>query len=277
MQEHIKITNTSPRIQYVGDGTQREFFFPFAIFKPEHVEVFVANHRYAGGMTVLGAGETAGGSVILDEAPAEGALVTLRRRMAVERTTDFQPAGSFSARLINDEFDYLTAALQQVAADAETSLRLAATEPVIDMTLPSAEARAGRILAFDGDGRPEAESPDEFAGSIRHGMLRGLHGDDHPLYHTAERADAWMATKSLDDLRDGLAAKRYTSQEKSKLTRLPADAEANPPRVSEAEKMSGSEWEPRTFSPRDVVDLARRFAGSGSGVSACHAGRAQRR
>ncbi|HSO41259.1 MAG TPA: hypothetical protein VLR47_00185 [Rhodospirillales bacterium] len=239
MQEHIKITSTPPRIQYVGDGAQREFFFPFAIFKPEHLEVFLDGQRLAAGMTVLGAGETAGGSVILDAAPDEGMLVTVRRRIAVERTTDFQPAGAFSARLINDEFDYLTAALQQVAADAETSLRLAATEPVVDMTLPGVPARAGRMLAFDGLGRPLPESRDEVAGQLRHGKLRGLDGDDHSLYLTIERADAWMATKSLDDLRDGFSAKRYTTQEKGKLARLPGDAEANPPRVSEVESSLG--------------------------------------
>ena len=270
MQEHIKITAAPPRIQYVGDGAQREFFFPFAIFKPEHVEVFLDRERLASGMTVLGAGESAGGSVILDAAPAEGVLVTVRRRIVVERTTDFQPAGAFSARLINDEFDYLTAALQQVAADTETSLRIAPTEPIVDMTLPAVPGRAGRVLAFDADGRPRPESRDEVAGSLAHGKLRGLDGDDHPHYLTAPRAEAWMATKSLDDLRDGFAAKRYTAQEKGKLSALPGDAEANPPRVSEAEKLSGSEWEPRTFSPRDVVDLVHRFvppAGAGGGGS----------
>jgi hypothetical protein len=111
------------------------------------------------------------------------------------------------------------------------------------------------VLAFDAGGRPRPESRDEVAGSLVHGKLRGLDGDDHPHYLTAPRAEAWMATKSLDDLRDGFAAKRYTAQEKGKLSALPGDAEANPPRVSEAEKLSGSEWEPRTFSPRDVVDL----------------------
>jgi hypothetical protein len=273
MQEHIKITAAPPRIQYVGDGSQREFFFPFAIFRPEHVEVFLDGEQLASGMTVLGAGESAGGSVILDAAPAEGVLVTVRRRIAVERTTDFQPAGAFSARLINDEFDYLTAALQQVAADTETSLRIAPTEPIVDMTLPAVPGRAGRVLAFDADGRPRPESRDEVAGSLAHGKLRGLDGDDHPHYLTAARAEAWMATKSLDDLRDGFAAKRYTAQEKGKLSALPGDAEANPPRVSEAEKLSGSEWEPRTFSPRDVVDLVHRFvpsagaSGGGSNVS----------
>ncbi|HRK95646.1 MAG TPA: phage tail fiber protein, partial [Rhodospirillales bacterium] len=93
MQEHIKISNIPPRVQYVGDGGQTEFFFPFAIFRPEQVEVFLDGERHTGAMTVLGAGESAGGSVILGEAPGEGVLVTLRRRVAVERTTDFQPAG----------------------------------------------------------------------------------------------------------------------------------------------------------------------------------------
>ncbi|MCU0893268.1 MAG: hypothetical protein MUD06_02930 [Rhodospirillales bacterium] len=270
MQEHIKITAAPTRIQYVGDGSQREFFFPFAIFRPEHVEVFLDGGRLAAGVTVLGAGESAGGSVILDPPPGEGVLVTVRRRITVERTTDFQPAGAFSARLINDEFDYLTAALQQVAADTETSLRIAATEPVVDMTLPAVPGRAGRVLAFDGGGRPRPESRDELAASLGHGKLRGLDRDDHPHYLTAPRADAWMGTKSLDDLRDGFIAKRFTAQEKGKLAALPGNAEANPPRVSEAEKLLGSEWEPRTFSPRDVVDLVHRFVpppGNSSGDS----------
>lgn len=270
MQEHIKISAAPPRIQYVGDGVQREFFFPFAIFKPEHIEVFLDGERLASGVTVQGAGESAGGSAILQAAPGEGVLVTVRRRMVVERTTDFQPAGAFSARLINDEFDYLTAALQQVAADAETSLRLAPTEPIVDMTLPAVPARADRMLSFDADGRPRPESRDEVAGRLAHGNLRGLDGDDHAQYLTRQRADAWIETKSLDDLHDGFTVKRYSAQEKGKLAALPANAEANPPRVSEAEKLSGAEWEPRTFSPRDIVDLARRFvspAGGGSGVS----------
>jgi hypothetical protein len=190
MQEHIKITAAPPRIQYVGDGAQREFFFPFAIFKPEHVEVFLDGERLAAGMTVLGAGESAGGSVVLDAAPAEGVLVTVRRRIVVERTTDFQPAGAFSARLINDEFDYLTAALQQVAADTETSLRIAVTEPIVDMTLPAVPGRAGRVLAFDADGRPRRgrrqPRPWEAArarwrrpSALPHGPARrGLDGDE---------------------------------------------------------------------------------------------------
>lgn len=270
MQEHIKISAAPPRIQYVGDGVQREFFFPFAIFKPEHVEVFLDGERLASGVTVQGAGESAGGSAILQAAPGEGVLVTVRRRMVVERTTDFQPAGAFSARLINDEFDYLTAALQQVAADTETSLRLAPTEPIVDMTLPAVPARADRMLSFDASGRPRLESRHEVAGRLAHGNLSGLDGDDHAQYLTEQRADAWIATKSLDDLHDGFTVKRYSAQEKGKLAALPANAEANPPRVSEAEKLSGAEWEPRTFSPRDVVDLARRFVnpgGGGSGVS----------
>ncbi len=265
MQEHIKITNTPPRVQYVGDGMQREFFYPFAIFKSEHVEVFVGNVRLTGGMTVEGAGESAGGAVILDEAPGMGILVTVRRRIAIERTTDFQPAGAFSARLINDELDYLTAALQQVAADAEASLHLDATEPSVDMKLPAAPARAGRVLAFDANGRPTAESKDEIAAAIRHGAVRELGNDDHPQYLTTYRANTWLSTHSLDDLREGVTVKRYTNDDRNKLAAIPAGAEANPPRVSEQEKGALTETEARTFSPRDLGEVAARFGGGTGG------------
>jgi hypothetical protein len=270
MQEHIKISNIPPRIQYIGDGVQREFFFPFAIFKPEHVEVFVGDARLSGGMAVEGAGESAGGTVVLDEAPGEGVMVTVRRRIAVERTTDFQPAGAFSARLINDELDYLTAALQQVVADADMSLRLGPTEPVVDMTLPAAPGRAGRILSFDGEGRPAAERKDEIVAGVSHGALRQLANDDHPQYLTAYRADTWIGTKSLDDLREGVSVKRYSSADKSKLQALPTGAEANPPRVSEQEKLDGTQTEARTFSPSDVAEVAALYGGGGSGGAGVH-------
>ncbi len=173
MQEHIKITNTPPRVQYVGDGTQREFFFPFAIFKPEHVEVFVGNVRLTDGMTVEGAGESAGGAVILDEAPDMGILVTVRRHIAIERTTDFQPGGAFSARLINDELDYLTAALQQVAADAEASLHLDATEPSVDMSFP-----------------PRRRAPGGCSGSTIEPAARGKQRRDRRHHPSRRRARA---------------------------------------------------------------------------------------
>ncbi len=269
MQEHIKITNTPPRVQYVGDGVQREFFYPFAIFKPEHVEVFVGDVRLTGGMTVEGAGESAGGSVFLNEAPGIGVLVTVRRRIAVERTTDFQPAGAFSARLINDELDYLTAALQQVAADAEASLHLHATEPSVDTTLPAAPARAGRVLAFDADGRPKAESRDEIAAAIRHGAVRELGNDDHPQYLTTYRANIWLSTHSLDDLREGVTVKRYTNDDRNKLAAIPAGAEPNPPRISEQEKGALTETDARAFSPRDLAEVAARFGG-GTGGGGIH-------
>ncbi|MBL8658674.1 MAG: hypothetical protein JNM75_02840 [Rhodospirillales bacterium] len=267
MQDHIKITNTPPRVQYVGDGVQREFFFPFAIFKPEHVEVFVGDSRLTGGMSVEGAGESAGGSVFLDQPPGVGALVTVRRRIAIERTTDFQPAGAFSARLINDELDYLTAALQQVAADAEASLHLDATEPSADMTLPAAPSRAGRVLAFDDDGRPLAASKDEIAAAIRHGAVRELGNDDHPQYLTSYRANAWLSTHSLDDLREGVTVKRFTSADRNKLATVGSGAEPNPPTVSDQEKRAPTGAEARTFSPRDIAEIAGRFGGgSGGGI-----------
>lgn len=266
MQDHIKIISTPPRVQYIGDGTQTEFVFGFAIFKPEHVEVFVDDERLSGGFTVVGAGATGGGTVVLAEPAAEGAIVTLRRHIAIERTTDFQPAGAFRANVINDELDYLTACLQQVDAGVATSLHLGPTDPPMDLTLPTVAARAGRLLAFDGDGRPTVESANALAGELRHDTLIGLADDDHPQYLTGYRADTWLATKSLDDLNEGISVKRFTSAHRAKLNSVEAGAGANPPRVAAGEKLAGDEPAARTFSPKDVAEIAA-IHGGGSGGS----------
>ncbi len=274
MQEHIKITNTPPRVQYLGDGAQTEFGYAFAIFKPEHVEVFIDDQRLIDGFSVIGAGASVGGAVVLDVPPGEGALVTLRRHIAIERTTDFQPSGAFRAQVINDELDYLTACLQQVAAGVSSCLHIGPTEPPADLALPAAATRAGRLLAFDGEGLPTVESKAALASEVRHRTLRGLDDDDHLQYLTGYRAEAWLATKSLDDLGEGRSVKRFTSVQQAKLNTVEAGAEANPPRVSAGEKVAGEEAASRTFSPRDVVDIVAIHGGGsagGSGGVAVHA------
>lgn len=273
MQEHIKITNTPPRVQYIGDGAQTEFGYTFAIFKPEDIEVFVDDQRLLGGFVVNGAGASVGGTVVLDVAPEEGALITVRRNIAIERITDFQPSGAFRARVINDELDYLTACLQQVAVGISSCLHLGPVEPVVDLTLPAVAARAGRILSFDSDGRPAMVNKTSLAADISHATLRGLGDDSHPQYLTGYRADTWLATKSLDDLGEGLSVKRFTSAHRTKLNAIEAGAAANPARVSADEALAGIEVAPRTFSPRDVVDMVAIHgggSGGGSGGASVH-------
>lgn len=152
MADHIQIGDIAPRIQYTGDGTQAQFTYPFPIFAAADMEVYLDQAKQETGFTVNGAGTSAGGDVTFDTAPASGIVVTLRRRLAIQRTSDFQESGEFRSKVINDELDYLTAALQQVSDDGDRALKLAATDPTAALELPDKATRANMFLAFDGDG-----------------------------------------------------------------------------------------------------------------------------
>lgn len=154
MTDHIKIGDIQPwaQVEQTVAGTV-DFEFPFPIFEDADLEVYVdaALKTLATDYTVSGAGADDGGAVAFAAAPPVGALVTLRRRLAVQRTSDFQETGEFRARVLNDELDYQTAAIQQVANDLERSVRLAATAPSIALGFTPA---ADKVLAVNaaGDG-----------------------------------------------------------------------------------------------------------------------------
>lgn len=151
MAEHITIGDVAPRVQYVADGVLAAFTYPFPIFDPADLEIRVDGAVQVGGATVTGAGSSDGGSVVFDAPPAAGARITLRRRLALARTTDFQSNGVLRARALNDELDYQVAALQQVADEVAGAMRLDPADGG-SLVLPMRAARANRVLGFDATG-----------------------------------------------------------------------------------------------------------------------------
>ena len=141
MTEHIQVGDVLPRVQYVADGVQTAFSYSFPIFTAADLAVYVGTTLQTSGFSVSGAGVSAGGSVLFTVPPAMGALVTLRRSLAIQRTTDLQADGIIRAKTLNDEFDYQTAALQQVAEDSGRAVRRAITSnSTADLTLPEPAA-----------------------------------------------------------------------------------------------------------------------------------------
>ncbi|NVK19331.1 MAG: hypothetical protein HWE30_11595 [Methylocystaceae bacterium] len=154
MAESIVIGDVRPRIQAIGDGTQTEFIYPFAIFKNSDLEVYLDEVLQTVGYSISGAGLSDGGSVTFDVAPFSGVVVTLRRRLVIERTSDFAEGGAFHAHVINQELDYLVAVSQQNADDLNRAVLLNPTDGDATLVLPSKEDRAAKTLAFDGEGSP---------------------------------------------------------------------------------------------------------------------------
>jgi len=158
MSDHITIGDIEPRVQYSGDGTQTIFTYPFPIFSDSDLEVYLDNVLQTSGYTVSGAGNSAGGTVTLDSPAGVGVLITLRRHLAIERTTDFQESGEFRAKVINDELDREVAMIQQVNDDLGRTLHLQAFDPSVSLELPGKTTRMDKALGFDSDGSPVAST-----------------------------------------------------------------------------------------------------------------------
>ncbi len=218
MADHIQIGDVSPRIQYVANGAQAQFTYPFPIFAAADMEVYLDAAKQGTGFTVVGAGASAGGSVTFAAAPASGVVVTLRRQIAIKRTSDFQESGEFRARAINDELDYQTAALQQVSDDVARSVRLSPTDAAADLTLPDKAARAGRFLACDADGKiigaagPANVPVSEFAATLLDDADAG-----------AARTTLGLGTAAVKNAAAGSGHLLPANGDGSSLTNLPLD------------------------------------------------------
>ncbi|MEI6559987.1 MAG: glycosyl hydrolase family 28-related protein [Rhodospirillaceae bacterium] len=159
MTSSLQVPRGAPRVQYLADGRQTAFPFPFPIFASEDLVVHLGAALRQTGFTVSGSGVTAGGTVSFATAPPGGTPVTLTRRIPIERVSDFQESGPLSALALNTELDVLTACLQQVAADQGAMLHYADTDLPAASELPGRAARAGQLLGFDGGGAPTVMAP----------------------------------------------------------------------------------------------------------------------
>jgi Phage T7 tail fibre protein len=158
MTTHIKVGAEAPRKEYTANGTQTAFPFDFAVFQAADIEVRVDGVQTTTGFTVAVATDGRGTATFV-AAPASGARVTLLRRLIVQRQTDFQEGGELRAKTLNDELDFQTASIQQVAHDASRAVRLPESDPLaLDMRLPVAATRANKVLAFDAAGVPVASA-----------------------------------------------------------------------------------------------------------------------
>lgn len=158
MTEHIKMPAVIPAVRYLADGAETVFTYPFPIFASEDLRVSFDGAVQDFGYSVQNAGDTAGGTVMFEVAPANGIVVTLARELPLERVTDFIEGGDFSARAINNELDYLTASVQQVSRAQGLMLGYSDAENPGVGILPDRAVRANKALGFNADGDPVAVS-----------------------------------------------------------------------------------------------------------------------
>ena len=125
------------RIQYRGNGEVTEFFYNFVIFAADDMEVYLDDALQVSGYEVVGAGDKEGGKVVFEKAPASGVLVTLSRKLEISRRSDFQEGGVLRSKILNYEFDYIVACLQQISAAIDRTMILPAYAEDVNLKLPS--------------------------------------------------------------------------------------------------------------------------------------------
>lgn len=163
----IQVGDVTPQIQFLGDGVQTAFAFPFAVLDAASLVVTFGAGEAAAAHSV-GLMGSAGGTVTFDVPPPEGTLITLLRRTEISRTTDFIPAGEFRAAAINEELDRLTMIAQEGDLRGRAALRASAFDAALDMVLPPVAERANRVLGFDAEGLPNVSTPSaETAGELQ--------------------------------------------------------------------------------------------------------------
>ena len=127
-EEHIKINPVPTKVKYSGNGVVREFPTGFAFFENDNIVVYHNGVVINTGYSITGVGETDGGVVTFDVAPAEGDKIVILRKVDIERVTDFQEGGAFRAKNINDELDRQTAFCQQIQEEIERCVKVEVTD-----------------------------------------------------------------------------------------------------------------------------------------------------
>jgi len=113
--------------------------------------------------SVSGVGNTTGGNVTLNTGATAGDKVSVFLAMPITRSTNYSNSGSFLASTVNNDFDKVYSAAIQNSNTRFVKLNTL-DQPMIyqnspqtvDMTLPLASVRAGKIFGFDiNTGNPE--------------------------------------------------------------------------------------------------------------------------
>lgn len=149
----MTVANTTARNQYTATAAQTIFPYTFEIFAKEDVAVEVDGVLKAEGTdyTVSGVGNDAGGNITFLVGRTSGEIVTIYRDMNLERLVDYQQSGDFLAEDVNDDFDRLWLALQQLQSKYSLSIRASIDDAILNSSnteLADPTTRAGKALGF---------------------------------------------------------------------------------------------------------------------------------
>jgi len=156
----MTVSNTESRWQYVGDGVTATFPFTNLIFAATDLAVYWDETLKTLGpdytIAVASIGKPTGGNVVFLplKIPPAGVTVTLLRAVPETQLADLEARRSLPADVVEGGLDKNCVLIQQLHEGLDRALTVPPTDEGSDMELPSSEARANKVFAFDGDGNP---------------------------------------------------------------------------------------------------------------------------
>lgn len=144
---------TGPNVSN-GNGVATVFPYDFQILDQDHLVVEIDGVVQTSGYTVSGVGESGGGNVTFDTAPADGAEVLRYREVPYTREVDYQRNGNFDEETVDRDQDLKEMQIQQLEAIAKRAPK-APRSVGADQAVTQAEwdGRAGRVWGFDAVGK----------------------------------------------------------------------------------------------------------------------------
>lgn len=156
-------SSTAKSGPYTGNGSTKVFAYGFRILDATHLRVTrqltdgtiqdVSASEYA----VSGVGGTSG-SVTFTIAPSSGQKITIIREVPRTQAVDLVNQGTYYAETVEEALDKLVMIDQEQDEEISRAIRAPAGDTAGDMTLPAASERAGKVMEFDGTGKPTAGS-----------------------------------------------------------------------------------------------------------------------
>jgi hypothetical protein len=156
----MAVVEETPYASSIANGVTTVFPHSFTVEDEADLRVIgtlagvVTEYQNGVDFTISGLGDPSG-SVTFVAAPASGTIVVRYRDTSLSRDTDYQNNGDLLAPVVNDDFDRIWRALQDIFNGGKgppTAIRVPPGE-VVD-ALPIAADRASRVLAFDSNGDP---------------------------------------------------------------------------------------------------------------------------
>jgi len=161
----MTVNSTTRRAQYDTNGTTGPWTVPFYFLANADLEVI---HTDAAGVetaltltthySVTGAGVPSGGAVTTVSSYASGGTITVLRSVAILQETDYVETDAFPAAAHETALDRLTMIDQQQSEEIDRALKFPASDDT-SAAIPSATARASKLLGFDASGNVAVVTP----------------------------------------------------------------------------------------------------------------------